>query len=88
MQTNIQDSLSITQRLSAPMPKFFRIIRNGGIILAAIAGALIGVQHQGIVLPELLVVFGSKAYVMAGLVATLIAQLTVDVEATKKQNAL
>ncbi len=88
MQTNIQDELTIKQRLNAPMPKFFRIIRNGGIILAAVAGALMGIQSQGVELPQVLTVVADKAYALAGLVATLIAQLTVDVEATKKQNAL
>ncbi len=79
----------IEQRLNAPIFKFLRIILHGGVV----ACALMGIQSQGVELPQVLTVVADKAYVLAGLVAMLIAEFTVDrsasaVDAIKKQNTL
>lgn len=69
------------------MFKFLRIILHGGVV----ACALMGIQSQGVELPQVLTVIADKAYVLAGLVAVQIAEFTVDrsasaVDAIKKQN--
>lgn len=35
------DKLSLTQRLTAPTPGFFKKLRNIGVVLAAISGTLV-----------------------------------------------
>lgn len=85
---NIQDELTIPERLAAPTPKLFRLVRAIGIVGVAVAGALLGVKAQGIALPEAVNFFAQKAYVLAGAVAVLVSQLTVDVKAYQKENAL
>lgn len=85
---NIQDELTIKERLAAPTPKLFKVIRAVGILVAAVSGALIGVKAQGVDLPAGVEFFAQKAYMMAGAVAILVSQLTVDVKAYEKENAL
>ncbi|WP_221412971.1 hypothetical protein [Rudanella paleaurantiibacter] len=85
---NIQDELSLPERLAAPTPRLFGWIRNAGIVLAALAGAVAAIDKQGVYLPDLVLVLADKAYFVAGLVATLISQLTVDLKAYRAQNAL
>ena len=85
---NLQDELTIPERLSAPTPKLFRVLRNIGVVLAAVSGALISAKTQGVTLPEAIDVFANYATTVAGIVTSLVSQLTVDVEAFKKQNAL
>ncbi|WP_375445754.1 hypothetical protein [uncultured Fibrella sp.] len=85
---NIQDELTIPERLGAPTPRLFKTVRVIGITVAAVAGALIGVKAQGIALPAGIEFFAQKAYILAGAVAALVSQLTVDVKAYQKANAL
>lgn len=85
---NIQDELTIPERLSAPTPKLFKTVRTIGIVVAALASALLGVKAQGVALPDVVDVLASKAYVLAGAVAALVSTLTVDVKAYQKANAL
>lgn len=72
--------IPIVDRLLAPTPKLFAIIRNIGIALATIAGAVMGLQEQGIQLPEIITNLAGKATVIAGIIAALVSQLTVDYE--------
>lgn len=83
-----QNSLGVLERLSAPTPKLFTIIRNLGLLLAAIAGGIAYLTSNGMVLPEWAVVVGEKAYVLAGAVAALVAQLTVDFKKLDNQKRL
>lgn len=85
---NIQDKLSVMERLAAPTPKLFQYIRNVGVVLSVISGALMGLEKGGIDLPDHVMVLADKAYLMAGLIATALAQLTVDVKEYEIQNAL
>lgn len=75
---NLQDTLSIQERLTAPTPKFFQIIQVIGVVLAAVSGALIYLQENGIILPDVLLWVADKATLVSGIIATLISQLTVD----------
>jgi hypothetical protein len=85
---NQQNSLGLVERLSAPTPQLFAIIRNIGLLLAAIAGGIAYLTSNGMVLPEWAVAVGEKAYVLAGAVAALVAQLTVDFKKLDAQKRL
>lgn len=80
---NVQDELSTVERFTAPTPRFFRILQVLGIVFATISGALIQLQLQGIDLPDFLSVIADKASVIAGIVAALVSQFTVDFKKAK-----
>jgi len=88
MNQNVIDSLSLIERLGAPTPKLFKTIRNGGILLGLLGGAILGAEEQGINLPALVPFIGGKASLIAGLIASLTAQLAVDSEGYKKDHEL
>lgn len=69
-------SLSLTQRVSAPTSKFFRIIRNTGLCLVAAGTALISAT---VTLPPFLTTLAGYL-IVAGTVMTAIAQITVEGE--------
>lgn len=81
-----QDQISIAERIAAPTPRLFAIIRNVGIILAAIVAAFATMEQQGVVLPEWLTMILSKATGIAGAVAAIVSQLTVDFKKLGGQN--
>jgi hypothetical protein len=66
--------MTIMQRLQAPTPKFFRILRNVGLGLAAAGGVLVAAP---VALPAGLITLGGYL-IVAGSVATAVAQTTVD----------
>jgi hypothetical protein len=63
----------IVERVKAPTPKFFRIVRNIGIGLAAVSTAIVTAP---VALPAILITVATYVGV-AGAVATAISQLTV-----------
>lgn len=69
-------NLSLVQRLTAPTSKFFRIIRNVGLCLAAVGGAIIA---SPVTLPPTLITVAGYL-VVAGGVMTSVAQATVEGE--------
>jgi uncharacterized membrane protein HdeD (DUF308 family) len=69
-------NLSLVQRLTAPTSKFFRIIRNVGLCLAAVGGAIIA---SPVTLPATLITVAGYL-VVAGGVMTSVAQATVEGE--------
>ena len=69
-------NLSLVERLTAPTSKFFRIVRNVGLCLAAVGGAIIAAP---IALPLTLVTVAGYLTV-AGSVMTAVAQATVEGE--------
>jgi hypothetical protein len=69
-------SLTLVERLTAPTSKFFRIVRNVGLCLAAAGGAIIAAP---VALPATLVTVAGYLTV-AGSVMTAVAQATVDGE--------
>ncbi|TAF02263.1 MAG: hypothetical protein EAZ80_01575 [Runella slithyformis] len=83
-----QNEISIIERIAAPTPRLFAIIRNVGIILATIAAAFATLQDQGISLPEWLTLIVSKVTGIAAAVAAIVAQLTVDFKKLGEKNAL
>ncbi|PQA59157.1 hypothetical protein [Siphonobacter curvatus] len=76
-----QDQISLLERVQAPTPKVFRIIRNAGVILAVISTSLLSIQAQGVNVPEIVLFMADKAYALAGAIAALVAQFTVDYKA-------
>lgn len=83
-----QNKLSVTERITAPTPKLFTIIRNIGIVLAALSAAVIAIQEQGVQLPEIVTLLTEKAAWISGLIAALISQLTVDFKKLSGQSVL
>ena len=71
--------MKLIDRLKAPTPKFFKILRNIGLGLAAAGGVIIA---SPIAIPTLIVTIGGYL-IVAGSVATAISQAvtTTDVSA-------
>ena len=78
--TKIKKIMRLIDRLKAPTPKFFRILRNVGLGLAAAGGVIIA---SPIAIPTLIVTIGGYL-IVAGSVATAISQAvtTTDVSAS------
>ena len=62
----------IVKRATAPTPKFFRVLRNIGLALAAVGGTILAAP---IALPVLVTTIGGYV-VVAGGVLTAVSQLT------------
>ena len=71
----IQNNLSLAQRLTAPTPKIFKILRTVGLSLAAAGGAILAVPAM----PALLVSIAGYL-IAAGSVMTAVSQVTVEGE--------
>jgi hypothetical protein len=64
---------TIVERVQAPTPKFFRVLRNIGLVLAAVSGTIIA---SSITVPA--IVTSIATYLgLAGAVASAVSQLTV-----------
>ena len=71
--------MNIIERLAAPTPKFFRSIRNIGLVLAAAGGAILA---SPVTLPAVVITVGGY-FIAAGSVATAVSQAVVDGGAEK-----
>jgi len=80
------NSLNLVERVKAPTPKWFKIIRAVGIALTAVGGAILTAP---IALPATIVTVGGYL-ILGGTVATAISQTAMqtdnDNEAEKKEN--
>ena len=65
--------MKLVKRAQAPTPKFFKVLRNVGLVLAAIGGTILAAP---IALPVVLTSVGGYL-VVAGGVASAVSQLTV-----------
>ncbi|PRY47125.1 hypothetical protein CLV58_101191 [Spirosoma oryzae] len=83
-----QNDLSLLERFSAPTPKLFSLIRNAGVILGLFSAFLMGLEAQGIELPAFLKTVAETSSLIEGIVAAVIAQLTVDFKALAQKKAL
>ncbi len=70
----------IVTRLNSPTPKFFKILRNVGLGLAAVGGVLVA---SPVVLPAIVVTIGGYL-VVAGSVATAVSQAVTTNEVPTK----
>ena len=68
--------MTVLERFSAPTPKFFQSIRNWGLVLGAIGGALVAAP---VALPFWLL-STAKVLVIAGAVAAGVSQAVVKQE--------
>jgi hypothetical protein len=68
--------MKLIDRLKAPTPKFFKILRNVGIGLAAAGGVIVA---SPIAIPTLIVTIGGYL-IVAGSVATAISQAVTTTE--------
>jgi hypothetical protein len=73
--------MNIIQRIQAPTPKFFKILRTIGLSLAAAGSVLVA---SPIALPLGIVTIGGYL-IVAGTVATAVSQVTVRNEPTEKE---
>lgn len=64
--------MTIRKRAEAPTPKFFKVLRNVGLVLAAIGGTILAAP---IALPAIVTSVGGYL-VVAGGVASAVSQLT------------
>lgn len=73
-------SLSLAQRLAAPMPKFFKVLFYIGLVLAATGAAMFEFQNDlaeaGLVVPEWLTIVTT----WVGAVSALISKLTIRID--------
>ena len=68
----LTDSLGVLQRLQAPTPKFFMVLRRVGLVLAGVGAAI---AASPVALPTAVV--AAAGYLMtAGAVAAAVSQLT------------
>ena len=72
--------MNVLERLKAPTPKFFRVLRNVGLALAAAAGAIMAAP---ITLPAALVTVASYLTVAGGVIGA-VSQVVVDGESGGK----
>jgi hypothetical protein len=68
--------MNLINRLQAPTPKFFRTIRNIGIVLAAVSSSIIAAP---VALPAIVVQIATYMAIAAS-VATALSQAAVDGE--------
>lgn len=73
--------MKLIDRLTAPTPKFFRVLRNIGLGLAAAGGILVA---SPIAIPALVVTIGGYM-IVAGSVATAVSQAVTTSEGEKKE---
>lgn len=72
--------MKLIDRLNAPTPKFFRVLRNVGLGLAAAGGILVA---SPIAIPAIVVTIGGYM-IVAGSVATAVSQAVTTSEGEKK----
>lgn len=73
--------MTLQQRLTSPTPKFFKKVRNVGLILAAISGSVLTAP---VALPAVVVKIAGYLAVASG-VATAVSQATTEEENLQKQ---
>lgn len=66
--------MNVLERAQAPTPKFFKVLRSVGIIVATIGGAILTAP---ISLPATLISIGGYLTVAGGIISA-ISQITVD----------
>jgi len=75
--------MKLIERLTAPTPKFFKILRNIGLGLAAAGGVIVA---SPIAVPALVVTIGGYL-IVAGSVATAVSQAVTTNEGTAERKS-
>ena len=71
--------MNIIKRVKSPTPKFFKVLRNIGLVLAAVGGTILATP---VALPAIVVTVGGYVAVAGGVISA-VSQLT-----TTKDNAV
>ncbi|MFD2555464.1 hypothetical protein [Sphingobacterium tabacisoli] len=74
--------MNVVERAQAPTPKFFKVLRNIGIVVATIGGAILTAP---VALPAAIVTVGGYLAVAGGVISA-ISQVTVDDKQLKKDS--
>ena len=72
----MDNNISLLERITAPTPSFFKTLRNTGLIIAAIGGAVISAP---IALPAIVVSIAGYMTVIAGVISA-VSQITITGE--------
>lgn len=75
------NSLNLVERIKAPTPKWFKIIRTIGITLTAVGGAILTAP---VAIPATIITIAGYA-ILGGTVATAIAQTAMQTEDDDKK---
>ena len=78
------NEMTLAQRVSAPTPKFFKVLRSIGLVLAAVSGTVLA---SPIALPVAITTVASYLTVAAG-VLTAVSQVAVDEQAVAAKEGL
>jgi len=73
------NEMTVVERVKAPTPKFFKTLRNIGLALAAIGGAILAAP---VAVPAALITVAGYV-TLAGSVITAVSQTTVDTSQAK-----
>ena len=79
----MEEKITLWERLTTPMPMFFKKIRNFAITIGAIGTALLAVSGLPHWITE-----ASGYMITIGAVATAVSSVTVDTKALRKSRAL
>ena len=71
--------MNIIKRIQSPTPKFFKVLRNIGLVLAAVGGTILAAP---VALPVIVTTIGGYVAVAGGVLSA-VSQLT-----TTKENAI
>lgn len=77
--TTDPNEMTVVERVKAPTPKFFKTLRNIGLALAAIGGAILAAP---VAVPAALITVAGYV-TLAGSVITAVSQTAVDTSKTK-----
>ncbi len=64
--------MNIINRINTPTPKFFKVLRNIGLVLAAVGGTILAAP---VALPAIVVTIGGYVAVAGGVISA-VSQLT------------
>jgi uncharacterized membrane protein HdeD (DUF308 family) len=64
--------MNIIKRVKSPTPKFFKVLRNIGLVLAAVGGTILAAP---VALPAIVVTIGGYVAVAGGVISA-VSQLT------------
>ena len=73
--------MTIIKRAKAPTPKFFKVLRNIGLVLAAVGGTILAAP---VALPVAIVSIGGYVAVAGGVISA-VSQLTTSSDDDKQQ---
>lgn len=73
--------MTIKKRITAPTPKFFKVLRNIGLVLAAVGGSILTAPVS---LPAVVVTIGGYVTVAGGVLSA-VSQLTVKEEQAQQK---